>query len=98
MQTTVVNPCTCQQHKKPQQHDKIRGNQRNIINQMAQKQGIDLNKINKSKPCFICGRTNHLAKYCYFNPINQRYFLQIDITILMILREKIRVSWIIKGM
>ena len=26
MQTTIVNPCTCQQHKKPQQHDKIRGN------------------------------------------------------------------------
>ena len=46
MQTTVVNPCTCQQHKMPQQHDKIRGNQRKISNKMAQKQGVDLNKIN----------------------------------------------------
>jgi hypothetical protein len=74
-QTTVVNPCTCQQ-KKPQQKSQIRGNQRNRNNQFAQKHGVDLNRINKPKPCFICGRTNHLAKHCYFNPINQRVHFQ----------------------
>ncbi|KAJ9560628.1 hypothetical protein OSB04_005788, partial [Centaurea solstitialis] len=51
-----------------------RGNQRNWNQQWAQKHGIDLNKINKPKPCFICCNTNHLAKHCYFNPVNQRAF------------------------
>ncbi|KAJ9557926.1 hypothetical protein OSB04_012540 [Centaurea solstitialis] len=53
-----------------------RGNQRNWNQQWAQKQGIDLNKINKPKPCFICCKSNHLAKHCYFNPVNQRAFTQ----------------------
>ncbi|KAJ9539096.1 hypothetical protein OSB04_031829 [Centaurea solstitialis] len=53
-----------------------RGNQRNWNQQWAQKQGIDLNKINKPKPCFICCKTNHLAKHCYFNPVNQKAFNQ----------------------
>ncbi|KAJ9535349.1 LOW QUALITY PROTEIN: hypothetical protein OSB04_un001540 [Centaurea solstitialis] len=51
-----------------------RGNQRNWNQQWAQKHGIDLNKINKPKPCFICCNPNHLAKHCYFNPVNQRAF------------------------
>ncbi|KAI3677787.1 hypothetical protein L6452_37057 [Arctium lappa] len=75
MQTSVINLCTCQQNK-PHKHDKIRGNKRNKNNQWAQKQGIDLSKINRPKPYFICGKLNHLAKYCYFNPINQRVTFQ----------------------
>ena len=71
MQTTFVNPCTCQQNKS-HQHDKVRGNQRNINNLFAQRNGVGLNRIIKPKPCFICGRTNHLAKQCYFNPVNKR--------------------------
>ncbi|KAJ9535789.1 hypothetical protein OSB04_un001058 [Centaurea solstitialis] len=51
-----------------------RGNQRNWNQQWAQKHGIDLSKINKPKPCFICCNPNHLAKHCYFNPVNQRAF------------------------
>ncbi|KAJ9558078.1 hypothetical protein OSB04_012692 [Centaurea solstitialis] len=51
-----------------------RGNQRNLNQQWAQKHGIDLNKINKPKPCFICCNPNHLAKHCYFNSVNQRAF------------------------
>ncbi|KAJ9536395.1 hypothetical protein OSB04_un000430 [Centaurea solstitialis] len=51
-----------------------RGNKRNWNQQWAQKHRIDLNKINKPKPCFICCNTNHLAKHCYFNPVNQRAF------------------------
>jgi hypothetical protein len=42
----------------------------------AQRNEVGLNKINKPKPCFICGRTNHLAKQCYFNPANQRVNLR----------------------
>ncbi|KAI3770827.1 hypothetical protein L6452_01972 [Arctium lappa] len=79
-QTTVVNPISCKQcacnKSEPQKHDKPRGNQRNWNNQWAQKQGIDLSKINRPKPCFICGKLNHIAKYCYFNPMNQRSNLQ----------------------
>ncbi|KAI3772504.1 hypothetical protein L6452_03690 [Arctium lappa] len=79
-QTTVVNPVPCKQctcnKSEPQKHDKPRGNKRNWNNQWAQKQGIDLCKINRPKPCFIWGKLNHLAKYCYFNPINQRVTFQ----------------------
>ncbi|KAI3735606.1 hypothetical protein L6452_15113 [Arctium lappa] len=79
-QTTVVNPVPCKQcscnKSEPQKHDKPRGNQRNWNNQWAQKQGVDLSKINRPKPCFICGKLNHLAKHCYFNPINQRVTVQ----------------------
>ncbi|KAI3692626.1 hypothetical protein L6452_32446 [Arctium lappa] len=53
-----------------------RGNQRNWNNQWAQKQGVDLSKINRPKPCFICGKLNHLAKDCFFNPINQQMTFQ----------------------
>ncbi|KAJ9553019.1 hypothetical protein OSB04_017064 [Centaurea solstitialis] len=31
---------------------------------------------NRPKPCFICCKTNHLARDCYFNPINQRNSFQ----------------------
>ncbi|KAI3729290.1 hypothetical protein L6452_17943 [Arctium lappa] len=79
-QTTVVNPIPCKQcacsKSEPQKHDKPRGNQRNWNNQWAQKQGIDLSKINRPKPCFICGKIKHLAKYCFFNPINQQMNFQ----------------------
>ncbi|KAI3718574.1 hypothetical protein L6452_19451 [Arctium lappa] len=79
-QTTVVNPIPCKQcacnKSEPQKHDKPRGNQRNWNNQWAQKQGIDLSKINRPKPCFICGKLNHLAKHCFFNPINQQMNFQ----------------------
>ncbi|KAI3745904.1 hypothetical protein L6452_08315 [Arctium lappa] len=79
-QTTVVNPVPCKQcscnKSEPQKHDKPRGNQRNLNNQWAQKQGVDLSKINRPKPCFIYGKLNHLAKHCYFNPINQRVTFQ----------------------
>ncbi|KAI3718967.1 hypothetical protein L6452_19852 [Arctium lappa] len=79
-QTTVVNPVPCKQcackKTEPLKHDKKRGNQRNWNNQWAQKQGVDLSKINRPKPCFICGKLNHLAKYCYFNPMNQRMNFQ----------------------
>ena len=76
MQTTVVNPCTCQQKKQPQPNAQTRGNQINWNNQFAQRNGVSLNNIFKPKPCYICGRTNHLAKQCYFNPINQRIHSQ----------------------
>ena len=61
MQTTVVNPCTCQQKKQPQPNAQTRGNQINWNNKIVQKNGVSLNKIFKPKPCYICGRTNHLA-------------------------------------
>ncbi|KAI3702728.1 hypothetical protein L6452_28480 [Arctium lappa] len=79
-QTTVVNPGPCKQcacNKSKSQNSGIkRGNQRNWKNQWAQKQGVDLNKIIRPKPCFICGKLNHLAKYCFFNPINQQMNFQ----------------------
>ncbi|KAI3681503.1 hypothetical protein L6452_36302 [Arctium lappa] len=79
-QTTVVNPGSCKQcacNKAKSLNSGIkRGNQRNWNNQWAQKQGVDLNKINRPKPCFICGKLNHLAKYCFFNPINQQINFQ----------------------
>ncbi|KAI3681022.1 hypothetical protein L6452_35803 [Arctium lappa] len=79
-QTTVVNPirykqCTCNKDE-PVKHDKKRGNQRNWNNQSAQKQGVDLSKIFRPKPCFICGKLNHIAKHYYFNPVNQRMTFQ----------------------
>ncbi|KAI3698007.1 hypothetical protein L6452_31116 [Arctium lappa] len=79
-QTTVVNPasgkqCDCNKAKSLNSGLK-RGNQRNWNNQWAQKQGFDLNKINRPKPCFICGKLNHLAKSCFFNPINQQMTFQ----------------------
>ena len=76
MQNTVVSPCTCQQMKQPQLKAQPRGNQLNWNNTFAQKNGVCLNKIFKPKPCYICGRTNHLARQCYFNPINQRIHFQ----------------------
>ncbi|KAI3665458.1 hypothetical protein L6452_44085 [Arctium lappa] len=79
-QTTVVNPVPCKQCAgnkfEPLNHDKMRGNQRNWNNQWAQKQGVDLSRIIRPKPCFICSKFNHLAKHCYFNPINQRINFQ----------------------
>ncbi|KAI3735987.1 hypothetical protein L6452_15516 [Arctium lappa] len=79
-QTTVVNPgpckqCACNKAKSLNSGIK-RGNQRNCNNQWAQKQGVDLNKINRLKPCFICGKLNHLAKFCFFNPINEQMNFQ----------------------
>ncbi|KAI3701698.1 hypothetical protein L6452_26962 [Arctium lappa] len=79
-QTTVVNPVPCKQcagnKYEPLKHDKRRGNQRNWNNQWAQKQGVNLSRIIRPKPCFICGKLNHLAKHCYFNPMNQRINFQ----------------------
>ncbi|KAI3691993.1 hypothetical protein L6452_31797 [Arctium lappa] len=78
--TTVVNPGSCKQcdcsKAKSLNSGLKRGNQRNWNNQWAQKQGVDLSKINRPKPCFICGKLNHLAKYCFFNPINQQMTFQ----------------------
>ena len=76
MQTTVVNPCTCQQMNQSHLNTQRRGNQINWNNQFAQRNGVSLNNILKPKPCYICGRTNHLARQCYFNPINQRIHFQ----------------------
>ncbi|KAI3735684.1 hypothetical protein L6452_15192 [Arctium lappa] len=79
-QTTVVNPGSCKQcacsKAKSLNSGLKRGNQRNWNNQWAQKQGVDLSKINRPKPCFICGKLNHLAKYCFFNPTNQQMTFQ----------------------
>ncbi|KAI3681921.1 hypothetical protein L6452_36728 [Arctium lappa] len=79
-QTTVVNPGSCKQcdysKAKSLNSGLKRGNQRNWNNQWAQKQGVDLSKNNRPKPCFICGKLNHLAKYCFFNPINQQMTFQ----------------------
>ncbi|KAJ9535203.1 hypothetical protein OSB04_un001716 [Centaurea solstitialis] len=69
----INDHCTVQQ-KGSNKSAKVRGNQRNWNKQWAQKQGIDLNKINKPKPCFICCKLNHLAKNCYFNPKNQKVY------------------------
>ncbi|KAJ9558008.1 hypothetical protein OSB04_012622 [Centaurea solstitialis] len=68
-QRTVVEPGTSSQS---QNKNHPRGNKRNWNNQWAQCHGVDLNKINRPKPCFICCKTNHLARDCYFNPFNQR--------------------------
>ncbi|KAJ9558487.1 hypothetical protein OSB04_013101 [Centaurea solstitialis] len=70
---TAADPGTSTQF---QNNEKVRGNKRNWNNQWAQNHGIDLNKINKPKPCFICCKLNHLAKNCYYNPINQRVQFQ----------------------
>ncbi|KAJ9535822.1 hypothetical protein OSB04_un001023 [Centaurea solstitialis] len=64
-----------------------RGNQRNWNNQWAKSHGIDLSKINRPKPCFICCKINHLAKDCYFNPINHRHSFQ-NYKSSMIVRKK----------
>ncbi|KAJ9546963.1 hypothetical protein OSB04_019506 [Centaurea solstitialis] len=68
-QRTVVEPGTSSQS---QNKNHPRGNKRNWNNQWAQCHGVDPNKINRPKPCFICCKTNHLARDCYFNPFNQR--------------------------
>ncbi|KAJ9555635.1 hypothetical protein OSB04_010249 [Centaurea solstitialis] len=68
-QRTVVEPGTSSQS---QNKNHPRGNKRNWNNHWAQCHGIDLSKINRPKPCFICCKTNHLARDCYFNPFNQR--------------------------
>ncbi|KAJ9542207.1 hypothetical protein OSB04_028713 [Centaurea solstitialis] len=62
--------------KQSQTSNKPRGNKRNWNNQWAQTHGVDLNKINKPKPYFICCNLNHLAKDCYYNPFNQRMTFQ----------------------
>ncbi|KAJ9545641.1 LOW QUALITY PROTEIN: hypothetical protein OSB04_025348 [Centaurea solstitialis] len=67
--TTVVDPGTSSQ---AQNNVKTRGNKRNWNNQWAKSHGVDLSKINRPKPCFICCKLSHLAKDCYFNPTNQR--------------------------
>ncbi|KAJ9551700.1 hypothetical protein OSB04_015745 [Centaurea solstitialis] len=64
-----------------------RGNQRNWNNQWAKSHGIDLSKINRPKPCFICCKLNHLAKDCYFNPINHRNSFQ-NFKSSMVVRKK----------
>ncbi|KAI3685320.1 hypothetical protein L6452_34562 [Arctium lappa] len=79
-QTTVVNPgpckqCSCNKTKSLNSSTK-RGNQRFWNNQWDQKQEVDLSKIIRPKPCFICGKLNHLAKNCFFNLINQRMNFQ----------------------
>ncbi|KAJ9556214.1 hypothetical protein OSB04_010828 [Centaurea solstitialis] len=58
-QRTVVDPGTSSQS---QNKNHPRGNKRNWNNHWAQCHGIDLNKINRPKPCFICCKTNHLAR------------------------------------
>ncbi|KAJ9558313.1 hypothetical protein OSB04_012927 [Centaurea solstitialis] len=69
IQRTVVEPGTSSQS---QNKNHPRGNKRNWNNHWAQCHGVDLSKINRPKPCFICCKTNHLARDCYFNPFNQR--------------------------
>ncbi|KAJ9546168.1 hypothetical protein OSB04_025875 [Centaurea solstitialis] len=59
-----------------QSKEKPRGNKRNWNNQWAQTHGVDLKRINRPKPCFICCKLNHLAKDCYYNPVNQRINFQ----------------------
>ncbi|KAJ9548226.1 hypothetical protein OSB04_020769 [Centaurea solstitialis] len=68
-QRTVVDSGTSSQS---QNKNHPRGNKRNWNNHWAQCHGVDLSKINRPKPCFICCKTNHLARDCYFNPFNQR--------------------------
>ncbi|KAJ9545726.1 hypothetical protein OSB04_025433 [Centaurea solstitialis] len=72
-QRTIVDPGTSSQS---QNKNHPRGNKRNWNNHWAQCHGIDLSKINRPKPCFICCKTNHLARDCYFNPFNQRNSFQ----------------------
>ncbi|KAJ9567614.1 LOW QUALITY PROTEIN: hypothetical protein OSB04_003580 [Centaurea solstitialis] len=72
-QRTVVDPGTSSQS---QNKNHPRGNKRNWNNHWAQCHGIDLSKVNRPKPCFICCKTNHLARDCYFNPVNQRNSFQ----------------------
>ncbi|KAJ9553897.1 hypothetical protein OSB04_017942 [Centaurea solstitialis] len=72
-QRTVVDPGTSSQS---QNKNHPRGNKRNWTNHWAQCHGVDLSKINRPKPCFICCKTNHLARDCYFNPTNQRNSFQ----------------------
>ncbi|KAJ9550670.1 hypothetical protein OSB04_014715 [Centaurea solstitialis] len=69
-QSSECDPCSSKQSQYK------RGNQRNWNNQWAKSHGIDLSKINRPKPCFICCKINHLAKDCYFNPINYRHSFQ----------------------
>lgn len=74
-QTPVLTSNNCQQcfcKHKPHEHNNKRGNQRNWNQQWADRQGVNLKRINRPNPCFICGKLNHLAKHCYFNPMNQR--------------------------
>ncbi|KAJ9553888.1 hypothetical protein OSB04_017933 [Centaurea solstitialis] len=72
-QRTVVEPGTSSQS---QNKNHPRGNKRNWNNHWAQCHGVDLSKINRPKPCFICCKTSHLARDCYFNPFNQRNSFQ----------------------
>ncbi|KAJ9567533.1 hypothetical protein OSB04_003499 [Centaurea solstitialis] len=73
MTSEKIDPGTSSQS---QNKNHPRGNKRNWNNHWAQCHGVDLSKINRPKPCFICCKTNHLARDCYFNPFNQRNSFQ----------------------
>mgnify|MGYP003330837915 CR=1 FL=1 len=55
---------------KSKSNGQTRGNQRNWNQKMSQVYG---GTFKKAKHCFICGRTNHLAKRCFYNPLNQEH-------------------------
>ena len=65
----TCNHCpNCMQ--KPNSNAQVRGNQRNWNQKMSQVYG---GTFKKAKHCFICGKTNHLAKSCFYNPLNQEH-------------------------
>ena len=48
-----------------------KGNQRNWIQKMTQEHELNFKSL-KQKSCFICGKTNHIAKYYFHNPIRRK--------------------------